>query len=106
MAKIIQDRTEQEALDRLNGITQERIRQAGEQVKEALTKAAENAERSRKRKMAGLAARCFLAAAGIVGLYLAQDAGLISTVLTHPVYAIGFTYLGWHLCKLQFGGRK
>ena len=97
------DHNEQETFNRINGITHERAAAIGEQVKSALTKAAEKAERERKQKQAREVGRCFLASVGIAGLYMAQAAGLISPVLTIPVYAIAFVYLGWHLCEIRKG---
>lgn len=102
-----QERNDQAFRNSCNEAAQERVRKIGEQVKETLTKAAEAAERNRKRKQACEVLRCFLASIGIVGLYLAETAGLISSVLTTPVYAIAFVYIGWHACKVgYFGGRK
>ena len=110
MAKNIdteQERIEQDFRNHINGIIQERTGKLQEQFEEAFAKAAENAKRNRQRKLAREVARCIFAAAGIAALYLAESAGLISTVLTGPVYAITFMVIGWHLCKInRLRGRK
>lgn len=110
MAKNIdteQERIEQEFLNHINEIAKERTGKLQEQFNEAITKAAENAKRNRQRKLAREVACCIVAVAGIAALYLAEHAGLISAVLTGPVYAIAFAYLGWHLCKIErLRGRK
>lgn len=110
MAKNInpeQERMEQEFRNRINGMAQERASKIGEQVKEAMTKAAENVERNRKKKMAREVGLCFFAAACIAGLYLAETAGLISPILADPMSAAAFVSIGWHLCKAgNLKGRK
>lgn len=96
-----QERMEREFHNRINGIVQERTSKLQAQVDEAIAKAAETAARNRKRKLAREVAHCIFAVAGIVGLHLAEAAGLISAVLTNPVFAIAFVSLGWHLCKID-----
>lgn len=77
------------------------------QLNEAMAKAAECAARNRKRKLAREIARCFFAVTGMACLYMAETAGLISSVLTIPVYAVALVFLGWHLCKIdRLRGRK
>lgn len=77
------------------------------QMNEAIAKAAESAAKSRKRKLAREVARCFFAVTGIACLYMAETYGLISPVLSVPVYAIAFISIGWHLCKIdRLRGRK
>lgn len=77
------------------------------QMNEAMAKAAECAAKNRKRKVAREVASCFFAVTGIACLYMAETAGLISTVLTVPVYAVALIYTGWHLCKIdRLRGRK
>lgn len=105
MAKSID--TEKESFDRINGIIQERTSKIGEQVKEALTKAAEAAEKDRQRKQAREVGCCFLAAVGVAALYTAQAAGLIAPVLASPIVALCYIYFGFHLCKIgKYRGRK
>ena len=107
MAKIVQERTEQEFHNRINGVAQERAENMQTQLRGALAKAAEAAEKKRKAMIAREYGLSLLAVAGIAGLYMAQIAGLISSVLTYPVYAIAFVYIGWHLCKAStLRGRK
>lgn len=110
MAKNIeteQERNERETLDRINGRIQERAAKMGEQVKDALTKAAEAAEKDRKRKQAREVGCCFLASVGIGGLYLAQTAGLIAPVLANPVIAFCYIYFGYHFGQIgKYRGRK
>ena len=78
-----------------------------EQMNKAIATAAENAARNRKRKLAREVANCFLAITGIACLYMAETAGLISSVLTIPAYAVACVSLGWHLCKIdRLRGRK
>lgn len=102
-----QEQREQEFRNRINGMAQERTAKIQEQFEAAFAKAAEEAKRSKKRKLAREVTRCFFVAAGIVALYLAENAGLISAVLTSPVYAIAFGSIGWHLCKInRLRGRK
>ena len=102
-----QERIEREFHNHLNETVQSRKDKFAEQMNEAIAKAAEYAAKNRKRKVAREVARCFLAAAGIACLYKAETAGLISYVMTVPVYALGFTYIGWHLCKIdRLVGRK
>ena len=102
-----QEQREQEFRNHINRIIQERTAKLQEQAEEAFAKAAENAKRSRQRKLAREVARCVFAVAGIAALYLAETAGLISPVLTDPMYAIGFATIGWHLCKInRMAGRK
>ena len=77
------------------------------QMNEAIAKAAECATKNRKRKLAREVARCFFAVTGIACLYMAETAGLISSVLTVPAYAVALVFLGWHLCKIdRLRGRK
>ena len=77
------------------------------QLNEAMAKAAECAARNRKRKLAREVARCFFAVTGMACLYMSETAGLISSVLTVPVYAVALVFLGWHLCKIdRLRGRK
>ena len=77
------------------------------QMNEAIAKAAECAAKNRKRKLVKEVANCFFAVAGMACLYVAETAGLISTVLTVPVYAVALIYIGWHLCKIdRLRGRK
>jgi hypothetical protein len=110
MAKNIdneQERIEQNFHDHINGIIQERTDKWQAQIDEAVAKAAEHAKRCRKRKLAREVAHVIFAAAGIAGLYVAETAGLISAVLTGPVYAIAFISIGWHLCKIdRMRGRR
>jgi hypothetical protein len=102
-----QDRNERESFDHINGITRERVNNFTEQITGAFAKAAEAAEMARKRKLAHEVGKCFFAAAAVAGLYLAESAGLISAVLTDPLRAIAYVYLGWHLCKIgSYRGRK
>lgn len=110
MAKNIdneQERMEREFHDHLNETVRNRSDKFAEQMKEACAKAAEEAAKNRKRKLAREVARCFLAVTGIACLYMAETAGLISSVLTVPAYAVACVYLGWHLCKIdRMVGRK
>ena len=77
------------------------------QMNEAIAKAAECAAKNRKRKLATEVARCFFAVTGMACLYMAETAGLISSVLTVPAYAAALVFLGWHLCKIdRLRGRK
>ena len=77
------------------------------QMNEAIAKAAECATKNRKRKLAREVARCFFAVTGIACLYMAETAGLISSVLTVPAYAVALVFIGWHLCKIdRLRGRK
>ena len=77
------------------------------QMNEAIAKAAECAAKNRKRKLVREVARCFFAVTGIACLYMAETAGLISNVLTVPVYAAALVFIGWHLCKIdRLVGRK
>lgn len=77
------------------------------QMNEAIARAAECAAKNRKRKLAREVARCFFAVAGMACLYTAETAGLISSVLTVPAYAVALVFLGWHLCKIdRLRGRK
>lgn len=110
MAKNIdneQERIEREFHKNINETVKDRADKFAAQMNEAIAKAAENAAKNRKRKLAREVARCFLAVTGIACLYLAETAGLISNVLTVPVYAIAFVFIGWHLCKIdRLVGRK
>ncbi len=110
MAKNIdteQERIEQEFRNHINEIVRERTGKLQEQFNEAFTKAAENAKRNRQRKLAREFFRCGLFIGTIIGLYLAESAGMISSALAGPVYAIAFASLGWHLCKIdRLRGRK
>ena len=110
MAKNIdneQERNDRAFRDHMNSISQERVAQMREQFQDAFTKAAENAAKNRKRKLAREVSHCLLAMAGIAGLYLAESAGLIASVITNPVGAIALVYIGWHLCKIdRLRGRK
>ncbi len=102
-----QERIEREFHDHMNEAIQQRADKLAAQAKELLAKAAEDAAKNRKRKIAREVTRCFLAITGIACLYLAETLGLISPVLTGPVYAIAFIYIGWHLCKIdRLKGRK
>ena len=102
-----QERIEQEFRSHINGMVKERTSKLQEQFDEAFAKAAEAAKRNRKRKLAREVTRCIFAAACIAALYLAESAGLISPVLTGPMYAIAFAAIGWHLCKIdRLWGRK
>ena len=102
-----QERMEREFHDNMNEAIQQRADKIAAQMKEAIAKAAEDAAKNRKRKIAREVTRCFLATTGIACLYLAETFGLISPVLTSPVYSIAFTYIGWHLCKIdRLKGRK
>ena len=101
MANIEQERNEQKFRSHINGIAQERATKLKEQLQEAITQAAQEAENRRKRKLYRELAKCFFAVAGIFGLCMAESAGLISALLTTPVYAIGFVFIGWHLCKID-----
>lgn len=86
---------------------QNRADKFAEQLKEACAKAAAEATKNRKRKLAREVARCFFAVTGIAGLYMAETYGLISPVLTVPVYAVALVFIGWHLCKIdRLRGRK
>lgn len=71
------------------------------QMNEAMAKAAECAAKNRKKKLAREVTRCLLAVTGIACLYMAETYGLISPVLTVPAYAVAFTSIGWHLCKID-----
>lgn len=110
MAKNInhdQERNDQEFRDIINERIQKRAGELKEQLQDAIAKAEEEAKIIRKRKIIHEVACCLFAVAGVAGLYLAETAGLISPVLTAPIYAFAFTYLGWHLrkaCRLR--GRK
>ena len=74
---------------------------------EVIAKAAESAAKNRKRKLATEVVRCFFAVTGMACLYMAETAGLISSVLTVPAYAFALVFLGWHLCKIdRLRGRK
>lgn len=110
MAKNIdneQERIEREFHKHLNESVQNRTDKLAEQAKEFIAKAAEDAAKTRKRKLAREVARCFFAVTGIACLYMAETHGLISPLLTVPVYAFAFTYFGWHLCKIdRLKGRK
>ena len=110
MAKNIdneQERIEREFRNHLNETVKDRADKFAAQMNEAIAKAAENAAKNRKRKVAREVARCFLAVAGIACLYMAETAGLISSVLTVPIYAVECITLGWHLCKIdRLVGRK
>ena len=102
-----QERIEQEFRNHINEIAKERTGKLQEQFNEAFTKAAESAKRNRQRKLAREFFRCGLFIGAIIGLYLAESAGMISAVLAGPVYAIAFASLGWHLCKIdRLRGRK
>lgn len=99
MAKTIDN--EQEMHNRIN----ENAKAASDKLRKDLTnavnKAVEVARKERKKMLAREVARCLLTAFGIAGLYLAQIAGLISPLLTHPLYAIAFVCIGWHLCRID-----
>lgn len=85
----------------------EAIENITKQAREAAKKAAENAERYRKRKLAREVAVSFVAAACAAGLYMAEANGLMHTVLADPMRAIAFVCIGWHLCKAGvLWGRK
>lgn len=102
-----QERIEQEFRNHINGIVKERTAKLQEQFGEAYAKAAQNAAKNRKRKLTREVAYCIFAVTGIAAVYMAEAAGLIAPVITGPVYAVAFTYLGWHLCKAErFRGRK
>ena len=78
-----------------------------EQLDSAFAKATDAAKKDRKRKIAREVVDLIVAAAGVAGLYMAQNAGLISPVLTGPLYAIAFVSIGWHLCKFdRLRGRR
>ena len=110
MAKNIdneQERIEREFHKRINETVKDRADKFAEQMKEACAKAAAEAAKNRKRKLARETTRCFLAVTGIACLYMAETFGLISSVLTVPAYAVACVYLGWHLCKIdRLVGRK
>lgn len=110
MAKNIdneQERIEREFHNHLNETAQSRADMFAAQMNKAIAKAAEDAAKNRKRKLAREVTRCFLAVTGIACLYMAETYGLISPVLTVPVYAIAFISIGWHLCKIdRLRGRK
>lgn len=110
MAKNIdneQERIEREFHKHMNESVKNRADKLAEQMKEAMAKAAEDAAKNRKRKIAREVARCLLSVTGIACLYLAETFGLISPVLTVPVYALAFISIGWHLCKIdRLKGRK
>ena len=102
-----QERIEREFHNHMNEAIQQRADKFAEQAKELIAKASEEAAKNRKRKIAREVARCFFAVTGIACLYLAETYGLISPVLTGPVYAIAFIDIGWHLCKIdRLKGRK
>ena len=104
MAKNIdieQEQIEREFRNHLNETTRQRVDKFAAQMNEAMAKAAEAAAKNRKRKIAREVARCFLAVAGIACLYMAESYGLISPMLTVPAYAVAFTFIGWHLCKID-----
>ena len=102
-----QDRMEQEFHDHLNETVKGRADKFAARMNEMLAEASAAAAKNRKRKITREVARCFLSAAAIGCLYMAETAGLISNVLTVPVYAIAFVYIGWHLCKIdRLVGRK
>lgn len=96
-----QDRMERDFHDHLNETVRNRSDKFAEQMKEACANAAAEATKNRKRKVAREVARCFLSVACIVCLYMAETAGLISSVLTIPFYAVSFIRIGWHLCKID-----
>ena len=110
MAKNIdneQERIEREFHNHMNETIQNRADKFAAQMKEAMAKAAEDAAKTRKRKLAREVTRCLLTVTGIACLYMAEAHGLISPVLTVPVYAIAFISIGWHLCKIdRLKGRK
>lgn len=97
MANNEQERNDREFRESIN----ERARQFGEQITESLTKAAADAEKKRKARRWFELGRCIVAGAVIAGLCAAERFGLISSVLTNPVYAISLVYIGWHLCKFD-----
>ena len=102
-----QEQMEQAIRSRINASAQEMANKIQAKASEAIQKATEAAQKKRKAMLAREVAKCFLTCAAVAGLYAAQAADLISTVLTHPLYAIAFVCFGWHLCKLRmFGGRK
>jgi hypothetical protein len=101
------ERREQEFRNHINGIVKERAEELQAKLGEAREKAAAEAKRNRQRKLAREVGHCFLAIGIIAGLYLAESAGLIASVLTGPAYAVAFTAFGWHLCKIdRMRGRK
>ncbi len=110
MAKNIdneQERMEREFHNHMNESVKNRAEKFAEQMKEAVAKAAEEAAKNRKRKLAREVTRCLLIVTGIACLYMAEANGLISSVLTVPVYAIALISIGWHLCKIdRLKGRK
>lgn len=102
-----QERIERDFHNHMNEAVQQRADKFAAQAKEMLAKAAEDAAKNRKRKIAREVARCLLSVTGIACLYLAETFGLISPVLTDPVYAFAFISIGWHLCKIdRLKGRK
>ena len=110
MAKNIdneQERMERDFHNHLNETTRQRVGKIAAQMEEAFAKDAEDAAKNRKRKLAREVTRCLLSVTGIACLYLAEKAGLIAPVLTDPMYAISFVFIGWHLCKIdRMVGRK
>lgn len=110
MAKNIdteQEQREQELRNRINENAKAAANKLQEQLDSAFAKATDAAKKDRKRKIAREVVDLIVAAAGVAGLYMAQNAGLISPVLTGPLYAIAFVSIGWHLCKFdRLRGRK
>ena len=102
----INEKTKERA-ESVAAILKESFTKAAAQAEESFAKAVEAAERNRKRKLAREFGCCFFSAVGIAGLYMAQIAGLIAPVLANPVFAFGYIYFGWHLCKIgRFMGCK
>lgn len=101
------EQIEQAFRNRINEDVKERTSKMAAQIREAAEKAAEAAERHRKRKLAREVVHCLAAVAAVACLYLAEGAGLISGVLTAPAYAIAFTSFGWHMSAAnRMRGRK
>lgn len=57
-------------------------------------------EKERQEKIGRFALRFIAAGLTLWAMYHAKTAGLISPVITTPASCVGFTYLGWCLCKL------
>lgn len=107
MANHEQEQKDREFRNQINGIAQERADRIGVQVKAACIRAAADAAKKRKKRMACEAFRCLVAVAAVAGLHLAEAAGLIAPVLTGPVCAVALVSIGWHLSNInRLRGRK
>lgn len=95
-----QARTE-EFFDHINGATSDRVARFREQMKTAVEEAAADAKRKRIANLAFEMGHCLFGVAGIAAIKLAEIYNLISPVLTTPIYAFGFAFIGWHFCKFN-----